>query len=174
MTSDIKVALRPFQLTDAEEHLAGEDDEQVKWLSGGVSTLEGVKNWILRNQKYWEEEGPIFNFAITDKHNKTLLGMVEANSNYSDLEGLEKDDVNISYGLYPHARGKGYAIAAVLLMVDFLKEKGFRRAVIRVNPENKNSLQVPKRCGFSEHREIITKNGDTLKVFIKKLNDSNN
>jgi RimJ/RimL family protein N-acetyltransferase len=162
------INLRPFELSDAEIHLKGEDDEQIKWLSGGKSNLEGVREWIVRNKKYWEENGPIFNFAITDKNNN-LIGMIEANSDYKELDGLSKDDANISYGLYPEARGRGYAIEAVSLVLDFLKDKGFKRAVIRVNPENKDSLKVPHRCGFIEGETITTRDNELLTIFIKEV-----
>src|SRR3989344_93161 len=122
------INLRPFELSDAEEHLAGEDEEQIKWLSGGKGNLEGVQNWIKKNKEQWENNGNIFNFAITDKDNK-LLGMVEANSNFKELDGLIEGDANISYGLYPDARGKGYTTEAINLILDFLKSKGFNRAI---------------------------------------------
>lgn len=162
------INLRPFELSDAEEHLSGEGDEQIKWLSGGKGTLEVVKNWIKRNKEYWKNDGPIFNFAITDKNNK-ILGMVEANSNFKELDGVDEGDVNISYGLYPDARGKGYATEAVKLILDFLKNKGFKKAVIRINPENENSIQVPLRCGFLENGEITTKDNEKVLIFKKEL-----
>ncbi|MBP6913436.1 MAG: GNAT family N-acetyltransferase [Candidatus Levybacteria bacterium] len=165
---DEVITLRPFKIEDAQEHLEGEDNEQVKWLSGGKSTLEGVQNWIEKNQKQWGENGHIYNFAIVDSNNK-LVGMVEANSDYKNLEGLQEKDANISYGLYPFARSKGYATRAVNLITEFLKDKNFERAVIRVNPENENSLKLPLRCGFIEQGEVTTKSSERLKIFIKNL-----
>lgn len=167
--SDEGIMLRPFRLSDAEEHLAGEDDEQVKWLSGGEGNLEGVRDWIRKNEKQWEDNGHIFNFAIVDFETKKLLGMVEANTDFETLEGLQEGDANISYGLYPNSRGKGNAGKAVSLIADFLRNKGFKRAVIRVNPENKKSLKIPLACEFLETSEVITKAGEKLKVFIKVL-----
>jgi hypothetical protein len=40
------ITLRPFIFENAKEHLANEDEAQVKWLSGEKGTLEGVQNWI--------------------------------------------------------------------------------------------------------------------------------
>ncbi|HVT01400.1 MAG TPA: GNAT family N-acetyltransferase [Patescibacteria group bacterium] len=168
---DETIKLRPFELEDAEEHLAGEDEEQIKWLSGGKGTIEGVRDWIKKNKEQWENNGHILNFAITDKQSGKLLGMIEANGHSQELEGLEEGDVNISYGLYPFARGKGYATNAVNLILKFLKEKGFKRAIIKVNPNNKDSLKIPLRCGFVEGKTIITKDKEKLIIFRKDLQD---
>jgi RimJ/RimL family protein N-acetyltransferase len=162
------ILLRPFTLTNAREHLSKEDEAQVKWLSGGKSTLEGVQNWIKKNQTYWENNEPIFNFAIFDNANK-LIGMIEANSDYKTVEGIEEGDANISYGLYPSARGKGYVTRAVNLLNDFLKSKDIKRGIIRIDPENADSLKVPQRCEFVEDRTITIKNGEKLIIFIKNL-----
>lgn len=167
LLTDGIITLRPFTESDAQAHLHGEDSEQIAWLSGGKSSLEGVKQWIKKNQAYWENNGPVFNFAIVNEAN-TLIGMIEANSNYEHLAGLSKGDANISYGLYPAHRGEGYASRAVHLLVTFLQEKDLKRAVIRVNPENTNSLKVPLRCGFVE-KETITTEEEQLVIFVKNL-----
>lgn len=166
--SDGVITLRQFTLEDAQEHLEGEDEEQIKWLSGGKSTLEGVKKWIEKSKGHWENDGPFFAFAVLDAENK-LIGMVEANVDYEHFEGYEEGDVNISYGLYPFARGKGYASRAVDILTKFLKDKGSKRAVIRIDPENENSQKVPTRCGFVKTGEMTTKKGEKFLIFVKNL-----
>lgn len=166
--SDGVIALRPFTLEDAKEHLEGEDEEQIKWLSGGKSTLAGIKKWIEKNQGHWEKDGPVFAFAVLDRENK-LIGMVEANTDYKHFEGNIEGDANVSYGLYPFARGKGYAARAVGLLTKFLKDKGLKRAVIRIDPENENSQKVPIRCGFVKTGQIRTKKGEKFLIFVKKF-----
>ncbi len=167
--ADEIITLRPFELADAEKHLAGEDDKQVRWLSGGKSSLEGVKNWIAKNQKYWENDGPIFNFAIVETVKNEPVGMVEANTDSKSLEGIEKGEANISYGLYPQARGKGYTTRAINLLLGFLRSKGIKRAVLRIDPLNIDSLKIPKRLGFSKRKKIVTKQGENLQIFVKSL-----
>lgn len=107
------ITLRPFTLDDAQEHLADEDENMARWLSGGKSTLESVQDWIKKNQMYWKQGGPIFAFTIVS--DKKLVGMIEANTEYQKIEGLEKGEANLSYGIYPFARGNGYGTKAVLL-----------------------------------------------------------
>lgn len=169
--TDGSIIIRPFRIRDAQEHLLGQDKASIRWLTNNKkSTLEEIRDWIRKNQKYWENNGPIFNFAILDAKKRKIAGIVEANFDYKTFEVIREGEVNISYGLYPFARGKGYATRAVNLIVTFLKDKGFSRATITVRPENKNSLKVPLRCGFKENGVIIKKNKDRLNLFIKNLN----
>src|SRR5919201_1339867 len=114
--TDGTILLRPFRPEDAATHLTGEDAEQVRWLSGGRGTLVRVLAWIEANQRQWQAGGPVFNFAIVNAATSTLLGMVEANTDYRRIAGLRQGDANISYGLYPGARGHGYASRAVALV----------------------------------------------------------
>ncbi|MBP9815754.1 GNAT family N-acetyltransferase [Candidatus Woesebacteria bacterium] len=143
------ITLRPFTLADAEYHLTHEDQEIEKWLSGGKSTLESVTTWIQRNADSWAVGGPVFNFAIVDTSG-TLVGMVEARPIDPAAFTTQEGDVNISYGIYPEARGKNYAVEAVELIMQFLKTHDHNRAVIRVNPEKIASLSVPRKLGFVE------------------------
>jgi RimJ/RimL family protein N-acetyltransferase len=71
--------------------------------------------------------------------------------------------------LYPEARGKGYMVRAVNLIQVYLKAKGVKRAVIRVNAENINSLRVPIACGFTKTGEVVTKKEGTLIKFVKEI-----
>ncbi len=164
--TDGVITLKPFAMKDAEAHLAGEDDEQQKWVSGGKSILKNVQDFIERSQKYWEAGGPVYTFAIWSENK--LLGMVEANTDTGKIEKLSEGDANISYSLYPEERGKGYATRAVNLMTEFLKEKGLKRGTIRVSPENKNSLGVPMRCSFILEGSTNTKEGEML-LYTKEL-----
>ncbi len=166
--SDEVIKLKPFRLEDAERHISGEDESQIKWLSGGKSTLKDTQNWIRKNLESWQTGGHVFNFAIWTKEDN-LAGMVEANTDNTSIEGLEEGDANISYSLYPEARGKGYVTRAVNLLVEFLRGKGVKRAVIRVHPENTSSLNIPLRCGFKKVGTIEDKNGNPLSIFVKQL-----
>ena len=162
------ITLKPFEIKDAPAHLAGEDLEQQKWLSGGKSTLENVEKWIAKNQEFWKNDGPVFNFAVW--FGGKLIGMVEANIDAQKVEGLQPGQANISYGIYLDYRGKGLVVVAVNLLLDFLKQKGIKQASIRVNPENVASLKIPIKCGFKEAGEMTTKKGEVFKIFIKDLN----
>lgn len=159
------ISLRPYTLADAHYHLTHEDAETEKWLSGGKSTIESVTSWIQRNAESWAAGGPVFNFAVVDQLD-TLLGMVEARPIDASAFNTQEGDMNISYGIYPEARGKGYAVEGVKLIMQFLKNVGFKRAIIRVNPENTASLSVPRKLGFEELKD---ESKDELIAFGKVL-----
>ena len=167
--TDGVVVLTPFNMEDAEEHLDGEDIEMEKWVSGGKSTIDTVRNWIKRSQESWKKDGPCFTFAIRNAESNQLIGMIEANTDLKNIEGIKEGDANIAYGLYPRARGKGYTVRSINLMSKFLRTKGIKRFVIRVDPQNTKSLTVPIRCGFIKTGEILTKKEGILIVFVRGI-----
>ena len=165
--TDGVITLRPFRTDDAPAHLNGQDDEQRKWLDeGNISTLESVQRWIAKNEEAWRTGAPTYNFAIEDLKESVLAGMIEANT---IVPGLEEGEVNIAYALYPEFRGKGYVGRAVSIIIDFLRAKGYARAIIRANMENEPSVNVAKRCGFMPIGEVINIGGEPLTVFAKDL-----
>lgn len=167
--TDGVVSLRPFRLEDAPAHLAGEDDEQIRWLGcGRASTLESVRAWIIRNEYDWEVGGPVSCFALWSVQHKALGGFVEANTDVERIAGINAGDANVSYGVYPRMRGRGYASRAVRLVEEFLKERRIRRAVIRVDPANISLLKIPQRLGY-QLTGSTTEDGRTLDVYIKTL-----
>ncbi|MBI2029816.1 GNAT family N-acetyltransferase [Candidatus Gottesmanbacteria bacterium] len=168
--TDGVIKLRPFTLDDTEAHLAADDEENIKWLnSGHKSTFESVRNWILKNQKFWENDGPVFAFAVVLASENKLVGAVEANTDYRKFERFKEEDVNISYMVHPFARRKGYAIRAVLLILKFLKDRRYKRAIININKANEKSLGVPIRCEFSKTENFIDKDGNEMIEFVKEL-----
>ncbi len=168
--NDGVIIIRPFQFKDAEIHLKGEDEELVKWLNEGKrSTVESVRNWIAENRRYWQKDGSRFTFAIETFADHVLVGMVEANIDFKNIEGLMDGDANISYGLYQDTRGKGYASRAVVLLLGFLRRKGIKRAVLRIHPKNKDSLKIPKRFRFEKQGVITTSKNEIFEIFTKAL-----
>ena len=163
---DDVILIKPFSIEDAGKQLRGEDDEIRKWLTEGqVSTLESVTNWI----QSWQDDGTVFPFAIWTIEDKTLVGMVEARTHWETIEGLEDGDANISYCLYPDYRGKGYVTRAIKLIQEFLILKRIKRAIIRISPDNVNSLKVPPRCGFQKKGQVGTESGEVSIIFVKEI-----
>lgn len=66
--NDGVVRLSPLGLADVAPHLAGEDAELVRWLSGGVGTRRSVENYIRRCMAQWESGGPVHAFGIRVGH----------------------------------------------------------------------------------------------------------
>lgn len=163
------ILLRPFELSDVKTHLTGEDAEIARWVSGGKSTPESVENWIKENKKEWDNNGPRFTFAIVENETKKLAGFIEANHDFEKIEQIQKGEVNISYGIYPEYRGKGYAVDAIKLVMEFLRGRGTKKVVLAIDPENTNSLKIPEFLGFEKAGEIVTQKNQPLIIFSKNL-----
>ena len=167
--SDGVIAIRPLRLEDAAAHVAGEDAETVRWLSGGVSDIARTRSWIERSTRHWRDGGPTFVFGIWQISPRTLVGMIEANTDHRQLDAVPEDGANISYGLHSRARRRGYMPRALAVLENFLGDLGVGVAVIRVDPENDPSLRVPGRSGFTFQETITSSQGDRLAIWHRRL-----
>ncbi len=160
MLTDGVITLRCLAEHDAEAHLAGEDDDLIRWLSGGRGSLDRLLPWIRQNREQWATDGPRRNFGVFDVASNTLVGNAEA---HLDQAGLEPGAVNISYGVFPAWRGQGIALRAVTLILHWLQTQPSRTtAVIRVAPGNTYSLRIPETLGFRRAGPVISPLGDKL------------
>jgi RimJ/RimL family protein N-acetyltransferase len=143
--TDGVIFLRPLDLSDAADHLAGEDDEIANWLSGGRSTMASVERYITSCQEHWRTDGPIRAFGVFDCSSNRLIGSIEANLAYRSVPG----QLNISYGVFPGWRGKGIARRALDLMSSYLRSAtGLRQMVVRIACANAASVRVVEKAGF--------------------------
>lgn len=173
--SDGVVTLRPHIASDAEAHLAGEDEEQRRWLwdeeartrSAGMTTAqrrEHVKGWVDATMRELAAGGPRLGFAVVA--GTDLVGYVEA-----QLKGRHDlpEHVNVSYVIFPAFRRRGYAVRAVQLLVEELARIApGRRALLVVGPANLASLAVAERCGF-RRRDDIREHGVALQAFERTI-----
>ena len=163
-----RVILRHFHSEDALSHLQGEDEEISRWLSGGVSTEDSVRQWIQSNDENWSNDGPRYAFAI-ETTNSQLAGMIEINVDHAHFAGLIPGDANVSYGAYPSFRRLGLVSSAVLMVEDFMRSKGAQRAVIRVEEGNAASINLAQRCDYERVGTVINNAGTEFIMFVKSL-----
>lgn len=151
LTDDV-ITLRKFIFDDAEDLLAGEDDENVKWLQGGKkNTLELTRKWIGKSSSVlaWDLYDH-YAFAIEDNESGKIAGMIDVHAAPDKESHLQEGEANIAYSIHPEFRGKGYAPRAVQLVLRFLISQGIERALIRVNPGNASSIRVAEKSGFTK------------------------
>ena len=160
--------MRHFQSEDALSHLQGEDEEISRWLSGGVSTEDTVRQWIQSNEENWSNNGPRYAFAIETTDGQ-LAGMIEINVDHARFSGLIPGDANVSYGVHPRFRRQGLGSSAVLLAEDFMRSKGVRRAVVRVEEGNTASINLALRCDYERVGTVINNAGTEFIMFVKSL-----
>jgi len=139
------IFLRPLTVEDATDHLAGEDEEMAKWLSGGRSTLANVEKSIQDWQENWRSGGARRAFGIFDCGTNRLVGFIEVNLALL----VEPGQVNVSYGVFRQWRRKGLALRAINLMGEYLRiATTARHIVLRIAPANTASLKLAEKAGF--------------------------
>jgi len=144
--TDGVVRLRPLDVGDAEAQVAGEDEEMVRWLSGGRRPVERQRAFLASAARAWADRERLVDLGIARVDDGTLVGLVGIQSGTTYLT---PGQVNLTYGLYPPWRGKGLATRGVRLAI-VLARTLWRpnQLVIRVDPANTASAAVPRRLGF--------------------------
>lgn len=141
----MRIELHPLEHGHAEAHCAGEDELTVRWLSGGIGTVEGTRIYFDHLAENAAAARGKRGFGVW--LDGRLAGYVDFDPDNAD--GLEPGDVNISYGVHPWARGRGVAVEAVNLICEHIRQAGVgHRAAIRVEPENTASVRVAEKSGF--------------------------
>jgi RimJ/RimL family protein N-acetyltransferase len=129
--TDGVVTLRPPRPGDTQALIDGRDAEFFRWIGPGSDT-----------------PSPVACVWIDD----ALVGWVDYDL---DHEWLEPGEVNVGYYLFPAARGQGYALRAVeLLLLHLEREPKHAVATLLIDPENVRSLRLAHRLGFEARREV--------------------
>jgi len=163
--TDGVIQLRPLTQADAAAHLAGEDEEMAKWLSGGRSTAATVQTAIDKFEEQWRTGGPRRAFGVFDCSNDQLIGFVEAN-----LELLGNPaEVNVSYGIFSPWRGRGLAGRAIDLVAEYLRSATEARGIVlQIAPENGRSIRVAEKAGFARVGVHAVAEGQRVR-YLRKL-----
>lgn len=141
----MNIELRPLTAADSEAHCVGEDELTVRWLTGGYGDVEGTIEyfeWLASNADARAgKQG--FGMWMSGR----LCGYIDYDPDLDD--GIEPDEVSLSYAVHPWARGQGVAAEAVRLICDAIRTDRIEtRAAIRVEPENSASVRVAQKSGF--------------------------
>jgi RimJ/RimL family protein N-acetyltransferase len=149
------VRIAPWRLEDVPAHVAGTDEEQIRWLwpehradweaMSHEQRLEHVRG-VFERAIAVNATGPKSSFGV--HVDDVLVGHVDC-----DLanEHVPDGEANISYTIWPEHRGKGYAARAARLVVDFVRDHtGAREVHVLVDPANEASLHVARAIGADE------------------------
>lgn len=139
-----RVVLRDWRDEDAPalEPVCGERDvcafSSVPW----IYSKAGALAWIER-QRHKRAAGTVLAMAIQAPEEEQALGNVNL-ARFDD----GRREAAIGYWLVPAARGRGLAIGAVALLVDWGFERlGLDRIEFAILPENLASQRVAERLG---------------------------
>ncbi|MBF6299066.1 GNAT family N-acetyltransferase [Nocardia amamiensis] len=166
--ADNVIRLRPITVADAAAHLVGEDDELVRWYTGGPSTLDTVASYLERCETQGQTDAAVKTFAIDDVTTTALTGTIDIQI---DQPFLSAGQANLAYGVYPAWRGRGVASRAVALACKYLTDNQVAdHAVIRVHPDNHASAAVALRCGYRFSHQAVDEHGP-LDWYTKAVSD---
>jgi RimJ/RimL family protein N-acetyltransferase len=143
---DGDLLLRALRAGDAADWLAGEDDEQRRWLwhdASRHSTPEDVVEAIVRWRASWQSHGQVRHWGVFVQPDTTLVGGVELRDRGDRL-------ANLSYVVFPAARRRHVATRAVRLATDWaLTNLPVDGVVAIVDPNNHASIGVAQAAGFA-------------------------
>jgi RimJ/RimL family protein N-acetyltransferase len=157
---DQTIVLRVLELDDADEWLAGEDDEQIRWFEfPRPATRDDVVSAIERWRASWQSEGPVRQWAVCERATGAIAGGVE-------VRDLGDRTVNLSYVVFPAFRRRGVATrASRLALAHAARELGARTAVIKVLAGNAASHAVARRLGATRRGSAASEHGSTFIVY---------
>ena len=140
--TDGVVVLKPLARDDASEWLAGEDDEQLRWFEAPrPAELSDVEEFISSCQESWRTMGNHRHWGIRRTDSQLLLGGV-------DLRAIGRDEVNLSYLVFPQYRRQGIARRASLLALEYAATAmGAKTVIIKMLPGNVSSNNLALELG---------------------------
>lgn len=122
---DGTVIVRPFEESDGRKLVVGRDDESRRFLGEGSP-----------------DPRPLGVIVVDGD----VVGWVDADD---ERDWLANDEVNLGYGVFPLARGRGYGTRAVLLLSEFLTQLDEPlRPTLLIDPANTPSRALAARAGF--------------------------
>lgn len=154
--SDGAITLRRYMKKDAEPlYLAVRESlaDMKPWLPFAHDDyhIKETKDWLKRTKKGWDE-GTMFNFAIVDAADDTMLGGCGLN----DID-QENRRANLGYWVRSGRTRRGVATAATLLLAKWgLMKLKLNRIEIVIAADNASSLGVAEKAGA--HRESVLRN----------------
>jgi RimJ/RimL family protein N-acetyltransferase len=166
--TDGVVVLSALTASDAPALVAGEDDELVRRLTGGRSTIATAERYVAACAADWERRGPTLSWGIRAQAGGELAGTLDIALRSGDVP---PGAANVSYGVFPRWRGRGFAARAVDLACGYLAaETTVRCAVLRIDRDNAASLRVAERSGFRPSQHLAPARASML-WFSRTLRD---
>jgi RimJ/RimL family protein N-acetyltransferase len=158
--ADGVLVLEPLVADDAEEWLAGEDKEQLRWFEASrPAELSDVQRFIISCQDSWRKMGDHRHWGIRKVESDSLIGGV-------DLRVLGDGEVNLSFVVFPQFRRQGIARRASLLALSYAtRSLGSRCAVIKMLPGNVSSKNLARSLGARYTGDEPSDAGKMFEVF---------
>lgn len=98
----------------------------------------------------WTNEGGIHGGGLIVDEREPFLGIMY-------LAPTSEAGMELSYGVAPHARGRGIATRATRLVAEWaLSEGGFEQVELRIDKQHRESQRVAEKAGFRFAERFLT------------------
>jgi RimJ/RimL family protein N-acetyltransferase len=174
--TDGVLTLRRQHPDDLEMHLAGVDEDQMRWLwepgerdrYAAMSPEQQRAHQLRHLRASHDSFGPgpksAFSGDLADARYVVYVDCDLANDH------VPHGEANISYACRPVYRGRGYTSRAVRLVGEFLRERtDAQTAHLLVDVENVDSLRVARAVGAIEVDRFVNEYGKTLVRHVMEL-----
>jgi RimJ/RimL family protein N-acetyltransferase len=135
------------------------DPAVTRFIGGKPFAAEEVWSRLLRYAGLWSLLGFGY-WAIAEQASGHFVGELGFADFKRDM-APPLDAPELGWALAAHAHGKGYATEAVRAALAW-SDRRFARAVCIIGPDNRASLRVAEKCGFSELRRATYKDRPTI------------
>jgi RimJ/RimL family protein N-acetyltransferase len=156
-----RLIIRCYELTDAAQLKSAIDesiDHLLPWMPWAKYEPETIEQKTERLKKFREEfESNLdYTFGIFALDNKTLIGS-------TGLHTRQGDDVyEIGYWIRKSEIKKGYALEATMALTKVGLEIAHKtRIEIHCDPNNIDSLNIPKKLGFTHQTTLTNRKSDS-------------
>jgi ribosomal-protein-alanine N-acetyltransferase len=158
-----RLHLRPLTEADAEALARLFAQPEVVRYSGGHSpSLDEVREGLRRHiAAYYGPDGYGL-LAVELADTGEVVGRVGLLTTELDATA----DVELHYHLMREAWGNGLATEAACAVLDWARrERGVRRVVAAIHPENQASQRVAEKCGLSFWKEMVIPDAGVCMVY---------
>lgn len=143
--------LRRAALDDNNEHLR----PWIPWMKDEPQSLYETAQWLRRTRADFDLDKD-YRYAIFSADERTLIGETGLYTR------VGKNAREIGYWIHKEWEGKGYATEATAAMARMAFEiDGVDRVEIHCDPENKMSLAIPAKLGFTHEATLKRRSRDS-------------
>ena len=146
-----RLILRRMDLSDFRDIAEMMQDIRVMYAWEYVFSDEEVREWIGRMCSRYEQYGYAY-WIAQDKKSGAVAGQIGLLP--GEVHGTPQ--MEVGYILKHDCRGRGYALEGARGCVDYaFRHWGVPSVIAEIRPENKASLAVAEKLGFSLRDEIV-------------------
>ncbi len=151
ITETERLILRQMDLSDFKEIAEMLQDIRVMYAWEYAFSDEEVREWIGRMCSRYEKYGYAY-WIAQDKKSGAVVGQIGLLP--GEVHGTPQ--MEVGYILKHDCRGRGYALEGARGCVDYaFRHWGVPSVIAEIRPENKASLAVAEKLGFSLRDEIV-------------------